>query len=229
MAIRTVTFGDLEAATWGAAWKLGDAQGGFGLVGDLDASLTDDWRLTGEEVELEVVADGVRSELAEGFDQLITVRGSVAGQSVRWLGRRAERRALELPDYESVRDISAWFAPDDGVGLLAARPRRARGHEDELLTVSAFEGGRSLPVADPRLSTTYADDGSPIRAGLELWLEQPQDDAEDTPHPPYRAAGEAVGATATAVTASLAVEGRLFRWHWRGTEGAGVYLIVRPS
>ena len=229
MAIRTLTFGDLESGTWGAAWQLGDGQGGFGLVGQLTASLTDDWRLAGEEVELEVVADGMRSELADGFDELITVRGSVAGRSVQCLGRRAERSALELPDYESVRDVSAWFAPDDGVGLLAARPRRVRGHEGELLTVSAFEGGRQLPVADPRLSTTYAEDGSPIRAGLELWLEQPEDDPEDTPHPPYRAAGEAVGATATAVTGSLAVDGRLFRWHWRGSEGAGVYLIVRPS
>jgi hypothetical protein len=65
--------------------------------------------------------------------------------------------------------------------------------------------------------------------GLELWLEQPEDTEEDAHHPPYRAAGEATGATVSTAAGSLAVEGRLFRWHWRGNDGAGVYLIVRPS
>ena len=229
MAIRTLTFADLESGTWGAAWDLGDGQGGFGLVGALSASLTGGWRLEGEGVELEVVADGVRSELEEGFDELVTVQGRVADRSVQCLGRRGERQRLDPADYESIRDVSAWFAPDDGVAVLAARPRRSRGHDAELLTVSAFEAGRSLPIADPRLSTAYGADGSPSRAGLELWLEQPEDAEEETHHPPYRAAGEAIGAAATAGTGSLAVEGRLFRWHWRGRDGAGVYVIVRPS
>jgi len=227
MAIRTLTFGDLESGTWGAAWQLTD--GSFGLVGDLNASLTDDWRLVGEGVELEVIADGVRSELEDGFDELVTVQGRIEERPVQCLGRRGERRSLELADYESIRDVSAWFAADDGVALLAARPRRSRGHEAELLTVSAFETGRSLPIADPRLSTAYDADGSPSRAGLELWLEQPDDTEEETHHPPYRAAGEAASAPATAATGSFSVEGRLFRWHWRGKDGAGVYVIVRPS
>jgi hypothetical protein len=229
MALRTLTFGDVESATWGAAWNLGDDNGGFGLVGGLSASLTDGWRLEGDGVELEVVADGVRSELEDGFDELVTVQGRVAERSVQCLGRRSERRRLDPADYESIRDVSAWFAADDGVAVLAARPRRSRGHDAELLTVSAFEAGRTLPIADPRLSTAYGADGSPSRAGLELWLEQPEDTEEGAHHPPYRAAGEAIGATATAGTGSLAVEGRLFRWHWRGRDGAGVYLVIRPS
>src|SRR5437016_10725261 len=151
MTLRTLTFGDLESSTWGAAWDLDDGRAGFGLIGALAASLTDDWRLTGEGVELEVVTDGVRSELADGFDELVTVQGRVAERSVQCLGRRGERRALDPADYESIRDISAWFAPDEGVALLAARPRRARGHDAELLTVSAFETGRALPIVDPRL------------------------------------------------------------------------------
>jgi hypothetical protein len=229
MAIRTLTFGDLESGTWGAAWDLGDDRGGFGLVGSLSASLTDGWGLAGEGVELEVVGDGVRAELEDGFDELVTVRGHVADREVQCLGRRGERRGLDPADYESIRDVSAWFAPDDGVAMLAARPRRSRGHDAEFLTVSAFETGRSLPIAEPRLSTAYGADGSPSRAGLELWLEQPEDAEEEAHHPPYRAAGEAIGATATAGAGSLAVEGRLFRWHWRGRDGAGVYVIVRPS
>jgi hypothetical protein len=180
-------------------------------------------------VELEVVADGVRLDLEDGFDELITVEGRIAERSVQCLGRRSEHRGLDLADFETIRDVSAWFAPNDGVALLAARPRRARGHDAELLSVAAFEAGRALPIADPRLSTAYGADGSPSRAGLELWLEQPDDGEEQAHHPPYRAAGEATSATATVATGSLTVEGRLFRWHWRGNEGAGVYLIVRPS
>jgi hypothetical protein len=229
MALRTLTFGDLESDTWGAAWDLGDSSKGFGLVGSLSASLTDDWRLMGDGVELEVVADGVRSELEDGFDELVTVQGRVADRALQCLGRRGERRGLDPAHYESIRDVSAWFAADDGVSVLAARPRRSRGHDAELLSVSAFETGRSLTIADPRLSTAYGADGSPSRAGIELWLEQPEDAEEETHHPPYRAAGESIGSPATADTGSLAVEGRLFRWHWRGRDGAGVYLIVRPS
>jgi hypothetical protein len=228
MALRTLTFGDLESGTWGAAWEL-DGQPGFALVGDMSASLSDDWRVTGEGVELDTVPGSALSELADGFDELVTVQGRVAERSVECLGRRSERHALDPADYESIRDVSAWFAPDEGVALLAARPRRARGHDAELVTVSAFEAGRSLPIADPRLSTTYGADGSPTRAGVELWLEQPDDEEEEAHHPPYRAAGEAVSPSAAVTIGPLAVEGRLFQWHWRGNEGAGVYLIVRPS
>jgi hypothetical protein len=229
MALRTLTFGDLHSGFWGAAWALDGGRAGFGLIGELSASLRDDWRLIGDGVDLEVVDEGAPSELEDGFDELVTVQGSVAQREVRCLGRRGERRSLAPGGYESIRDVSAWFAPDAGVALLAARPRGSRGHEDELVTVSAFETGHALPIADPRLSTTYGPDGSPSRAGVELWPQQAEDGDEESHHPPYRAAGEASGATAGATVGSLTVEGRPFRWHWRGTDGAGVYLIVRPA
>jgi hypothetical protein len=227
--MRSLTFGDLHSDTWGAAWALSGGNGGFGLIGNLGAELSDDWRLRGELVDLEVSGSGVRSELADGFDELVTVEGRIAERSVQCIGRRTERTGLNPSDYASIRDVSAWFAPDDGVALLAARPRKARGHEGELLTVSAFEAGRTLPIEEPRLSTTYAGDGSPSRAGLEIWLEQPEDDQEHTTHPPYRAAGEASGNPVGTTAGTLAVQGRRFRWHWRGRDGAGVYLIVRQS
>lgn len=230
MALRTLTFGDLDSGIWGAAWNLGGGDGSFAVIGDLSGSLTDDWRLTGEGVELEVVADGVRSELEDGFDELVTVRGRVAERPIECLGRRGERRTLDPAGQESVRDISAWFGPDDGIAVLATRRRGARGHDDELLTVSAFEAGQPLPVAEPRLSTTYAGDGTPIRAGLELWVERSDDHGagdEESVLYPKRAAGEAVGAVATVSAGPLLVEARLFRWHARGEDGAGVYVIVR--
>lgn len=229
MAVKTLTFGDLDSGIWGAAWDLGDGRDGFGLVGELGASLTDDSHLVGERVDLEVAAGGVRAEFEEGFDELVTVQGRIADREVECVGRRGERHGLDPAGYESIRDVSAWFAPNEGVALIAARARRSRGHDAELLTVSAFEAGHPLPIVDPRLSTTYAADGSPSRAGLELWVQEPESTEEESHHPPYRAAGEATGASATATAGSLTAEGRLFRWHWRGHEGAGVYLIVRPA
>jgi hypothetical protein len=180
-------------------------------------------------VELEVIAGGTPSELTDGFDELVTVEGRLAERSVHCLGRRGERAAIDVASYDSIRDVSAWFAPDDGMAVVAARRRRSRGHSDELLTASAFEDGHPLPIADPRMSTTYAADGSPIKAGLELWLEASENEEDETVRYPRRAAGEATGSPATTVSGPLAAQARLFRWHSRGNEGAGVYVIVRPS
>jgi hypothetical protein len=229
MALRTLTFGDLESGVWGAAWNLGGGTDGFGVVGTLGGSLTDDWRLVGDAVELEVVAGGMTSQLADGFDELVMVRGRLAERTVDCLGRRGERHALDPGEYESIRDVSAWFTADDGLALVSARAPGSRDHGDEVLTASAFEDGRSVPVADPRLSTTYDKYGSPIKAGLELWVERPAADGEETVLHPLRAAGEAVGEVAKTVAGALAIEARLFRWHARGQHGAGVYLIVRRS
>jgi hypothetical protein len=229
MALRTLTFGDLASGTWGAAWTLGDGRGGFALIGESSARLTDDWRLEGDGVELEVVGNDIASELAEGSDELVTVRGRLAGRSLECLGRRGLREGLDPASCESVRDVSAWFAPDDGVALVATRPRKARDHGAELLTVSVFQEGHPVPIADPRMSTTYDADGSPIKAGLELWPQTTDDEDDAAVRYPRRAAGEAVGAPATAAAGALSAHARLFRWHSRGNEGAGVYLIVRPS
>jgi hypothetical protein len=236
--LRTLTFGDLESGVWGAAWDLGDGQPGFALLGDAsDAELTDGWGVSGEGVSLESAPTSESTELPDGFDQLATVSGGItidgAEVSIECLGRRGLRLDLDPAAYESVRDISAWFAADDGVALTAARPLGSAGHADDLVAVSAFESGHPLPVAEPRLSTTYAPDGSPIRAGLELWLEDPregdgpEEDEEHVVLHPRRAAGEAAGTVAAAEAGSLAVKARLFRWHARGREGAGVYVLAR--
>jgi hypothetical protein len=233
--LRTLTFGDLDSGLWGAAWELGDGRGGFALVGDgaREAVLTDDWRVTGDELELETAAD---DQPPEDFDQLVRVRGRVriAGteHSLDCLGRRGTRKTLDLAGYESVRDVSAWFSPEDGLALVAARPAGSPGHAADLLTASAFEAGHPLAIAEPRLSTTYDADGSPIRAGLELWLERPVDQdepGEETLRYPRRVAGEAASGLANAGTGSLLVQARLFRWHARSEEGAGVYVLARSQ
>jgi hypothetical protein len=236
--LRTLTFGDLESGVWGAAWDLGGGQPGFALLADaLDAELTDDWGVTGAGVSLKSAPTSEATDLPGGFDQLVTVSGSItiggAEVSIECLGRRGLRSDLDPAAYESVRDISAWFTAEDGLALTSARPPGSRGHADDLVTVSAFELGHPLPISEPRLSTAYAPDGSPIRAGLELWLEDQRDGdgtEEDQEHVvlhPRRAAGEAAGNVAITEAGALAVEARLFRWHARGMEGAGVYVLAR--
>jgi hypothetical protein len=239
--LRTLTFGDLKSGIWGALWDAGDGGPRFALVGDgadvSGAVLTDDWGVMGEAISLQSTASGEPTELPDGFDQLATVSGrlTIAGAevSVQSLGRRGLRGTLDPAAYESVRDVSAWFTADDGVALTSARPAGARGHADDVVSVSAFESGHPLAISEPRLSTTYASDGSPIRAGLELWLqdqregEQAEEEQEHVVLHPRRAAGEATGSIAVTESDSLAVEARLFRWHSRGLEGAGVYVLAR--
>jgi hypothetical protein len=239
MALRTLTFGDLDSGIWGAAWELGEGQGGFALVGTPDgalasgATLTPAWALSDSEVELESVSQGEATQLDAGCDQLVLVRGHVrvaAGEyAVDCLGRRGVRSTLDPDAQGSIRDVAAWFSPEDGLALLSTRPAGAAGHQDDRVTASLFESGHALAVAEPRLSSTYTADGMPIHAGVELWLVHPDADeepADEAVRYPRRAAGEAASPSATTSTGPLAVQARLFSWHWRGQSGAGVYVLA---
>lgn len=230
MALRTLTFGDLSSGFWGAAWELGDGQPGLALVQDgvVQATLTADWRLEGDGVELET------SPNCE-HEGLVTVRGRflIGGveQAIDCLGRREVLSGLDPTSCDSIRDVSAWFGPEDGISVVAARPAGSRGHEDDVMAAWAFEAGQPVPIEEPRLSTTYDGDGVPIRAGLELWPEVVEEGDEEEPpvtHP-IRAAGEAAGAVASTAAGPLTVQARLFRWHARGLEGAGVYVLARVT
>lgn len=235
MGMRTLTFGDLESGVWGVAWDLGVDQPGFALVGDRAsaaapaAALTDDWKLSGEGLEVETSAEEDGAP-----DDLVEVRGQVllggAERDIDCLGRRASPPDLDPVAFESVRDVAAWFAIDDGLAVTAARPRRSRGQQGDELTAVVFESGETLAVAEPRLSTGYDSAGRPTRAGVELWLIPPGEDDESTDEKhryPRRAAGEATGEPATLTAGALSVEARLFRWHAHGRVGAGVYTMVR--
>jgi hypothetical protein len=246
----TLSFGDLETGTWGVVWKLdGD---GFALLGDpitrgaeaVDATIDgsgseDSWWLAGPGTELEVAPEGPPAELDGGFDQLVRVRGSWTKldteHEVECFGRRGTRESIDLQRFEAVRDVSAWFEPDFGMSVVAARPRGSGGHGEDVLSASVLEEGRPLRVTDPRLSTTYAGSGVPVRASFELWLERPpqeeqpeQQEGDDPVHSfPRRAAGEALEAQGSVSSGSLSAQAGLFRWHARGRDGAGVYVLAR--
>ena len=166
-------------------------------------------------------------EGSEGYEQLCHVRGTVrAGADelqVDGLGQRGH--AWGEPNWagiELTRAVSAWL-PDDALGgivLAGARPTGASGHADESVAAVLVEAGESVPVADPRLSTTYDGEGRTRRVGLELYV------TEDGY--PLRAAGEVVCGTSLDLGA-LRLDVAFLHWHAEGREGAGRYEILRRT
>jgi hypothetical protein len=241
--LRTVAFGDLDAGVWGAAWG---AEQPFVTLGALDvgeatavapvtiegSGETEEWRISGEGVELALAPEGSPASTPAlngapaSFDQLCRVRGRFnigrTERAVDCLGRRGVRvQPIDLGRFESLRDVSAWFGPDQGLVVASLRPRKATGHGADVVTAALLEPTGPVAVADPRLSTTYTAEGRPSRMSLELWLGDEEDEY------PRRAAGEAIGAGVTSSRGEVEVRAELLRCHSRGSEGAGVYLLVR--
>jgi hypothetical protein len=247
-SLRTVTFGSPDGAAWGAAWfgeeqvvvvgepppNAGTAVHVVGADALAGAEPTEDWRLLADGVELAISGAaepifGTFEGGADGFDQLCRVRGSatVGGSRVEvdGAGRRATRSSLDLSRYGSIRDISAWFEPDEGLALTALRPRKAGSQAKDVIVAAVLDAAGGRPVADARLSTTYDAEGMPSRVGLELWL----DEGDGGEEYPQRAAGEALPTGVLAGVGATELRAELLRCHSGGREGAGVYLLAsRP-
>ena len=246
-ALRTLAFGDLESkGAWGAVWATDPDEPTLATVGTgRDWSVLPDlrlspgegderWRLAGGAASLEVAPEGeavaahASEDGIEGWDQLCRVTGRFEQdgneRAVECLGLRSWfSPAKELERYESIRAVSTWFGPDEGMALAAFRPRKAKAHDRDVLAATVIAADASPPVEDPRLSTTYAEGGWPVRAGLELWVAGKEPDQQY----PRRASGEATGARAEALSDSLELRAEPFRWHSRGRDGAGMYLLAR--
>lgn len=251
-ARRSLAFGDVETGLWGVAWApagsdtISVALGEGSEVSLASATLAgsdhaEDWRLEGDGVELVLapsappVSGGEESGL-DGFDQLCRAGGRLTldgeERELSGLGWRSTRGTLDLKRIESFRQVCAWFEPDECLALLAMRPRRARGQESDLIAASVIDPEPVPAVADPRLSTTYDRDGLPSRAGLELWFEEPAVEAppeEEQPpeHFPRRAAGEVLAPGVDWVQDDFTLHAAPVRWHSRGRDGAGIYLLGR--
>lgn len=231
---RSFAFGEPDGDLFGTAsvWDGGFCSS-FGMPTAVEGSdPAEEWRLAGESFELTFApaSEVADLELADAGTaaryQLARVRGTMivdgAERVLDCAGERATRTgALDVKRFESFRAVSAWFGEADGLALLAARPRRARGHDTELLAGVLFEAGVPVPVSEPRLSSTYTADGVPARVGLELWLGE-EDDADQYAR---RAAGEAIGQAAVCGDPPLRSE--LLRWRMQGREGVGVYELLR--
>lgn len=243
-ALRTLAFGDLSV--WGASWStdpdapaltaLGAASEAMIMPGirlpDGAGGGGEEWRLegdgvdllaapTGELVEVHATQDGV-----QGWNQLTRVTGRFGQHEVDCLGLRASwSNAIDLARYQSIRAVSVWFDPDEAFALTAFRPRKAKAHDGDLLAAAVIAADGAAAVEDPRLSTTYAADGWPSRAGLELWLAAVGDGDSERQYP-RRTSGEAIGPRAEAVAGELELRIEPFRWHSRAREGAGMYLLA---
>lgn len=240
-ALRTLAFGD--GSVWGASWSPdsdGTALTAIGSGSDVNVmpdlhlpdsgAAGDEWRLEADGTALVAtpVGDLVDIQANEGvlagWDQLCRVTGTFKSNQVDCLGVRSSWfGGVEPAQFESIRAVSVWFDPDEAFALTAFRPRKAKHHDGDLLAAAVIAPDGSAAVEDPRLSTTYAADGWPARAGLELWLAGEEPDRQY----PRRASGEAAGPRAQAVAGELELRVEPFHWHSRGREGAGMYLLAR--
>jgi hypothetical protein len=265
--IRVVAFGELESRTWGACClvepgratrvALGGASATEVADGVLEAGDPDRaWSLRGERLSLEfspsgvAIGTGLAGQL-ETHDQLCSVTGQLqingASAELDTRGWRTSVRAeVELGKLESFRWLAGWLAGERGFSLIALRPRRARGHEDDKIAATFIADQPASRIDDPRLSTTYTAEGLPARVGLELWLEAedtaggvrdgladgergapPPDQRDAPPQYPRRASGVVVSRGPTWDEGNFRLHASLLRWRSHGRVGPGVYLLGR--
>jgi len=239
--VRTLAFGEIGTGVWVCAWADGEtcvvAAGGDDTPAPvipgaaIDGTTADEpWTIAADGLTLSATPVGGTADLTpfDGFDQLCEVTGTVhlggVEHALAALGRRGLRAGIDLSRLDSLRDLGAWFAHDDGLTLTAARPRGAKGHDRDVVAASVFGEDGTKPVADPRLSSTYSADGRLLHAGLELWL-----DADNDQQYPRRATADAVGEGVQVDTAGATVTVWPLRWRTRGEEGAGVYVLARGA
>lgn len=232
-----------EGGATSLAWHGG---GGTGLaVAELSAaSETDPWRLDGDGAALVFAPSGpsARSGSAESgvdsCDQLCVVTGTLTvggrDQEIDCVGWRSRASGeFDLSAIDSLRQTYGWFDQANGIGVVALRPRKSRGHDADLIAAVVLEPEPAPRVTDPRLSSTYDAAGVPARVGLELWLEEeePADASEDGDKRrlPRRAAaaGEAIGEALTWQVGDFQLQALSLHWHGHGRDGIGVYLLGR--
>jgi hypothetical protein len=196
-----------------------------------EASFEASFEALGEPLEFTSDSAIARAGGQQGYEQLcrveadVTIGGRV--QHIECLGSR--EHAWGAPDWDRLdraATVSAWLAPDRAVALRTVRPDGLDGHEEESVTAVLLEednetGPVARPVAEPRLSTTFDEQGRQRRAGLELWV-----DEED--QLPRRVGGEVLCGT-TLELGRLRVEASFFSWRMEGRAGAGRYELVHRA
>lgn len=181
---------------------------------------------TGPPAELDADEPAARAGGMAGYEQLCRVHGSVRTgdrtHALHCLGQRSH--SWGEPDWdrmETARTVAAWLEDGSGLALTGVRPAGADGHEREATWAALLGPAGALPVGDPRLSTTYDEDGRQRRAGLELWVGE--DDAY-----PRRAAGELLCGS-TLELGALRLDCAFFGWRVEGRAGVGRYDILRRA
>lgn len=162
-----------------------------------------------------------------GYEQLCRVSGQVtlADGDVRPVDGTGQRgHSWGTADWRrlgSVHTVSAWLGDGRGVALTRAHSDGDKGHDDDERWAALLLGADgTVPIDDPRVSTTYDGEGRQRRAGLELW--------EDEASYPHRAAGTLLCGSSLEL-GSLRLECAFMRWTMEGEVGVGRYDVLRRA
>ena len=183
--------------------------------------------------ELEFAAATPPAELAEdhdaarlggmaGHERLCRVTGTAAGHRIDCLGQRG--RSWGTADWSRIaltRSLGAWLDEGPSVAYTAVRPAGAKHHAEDATWAALLDADGAVPVADPRVSTTYDADGHQRRAGLELWV----GDDDDYPR---RGAGQVLCGSSVEL-GQLRLDCAFFAWQLDGREGVGRYDVLRRA
>jgi hypothetical protein len=236
-AFRLISFGDLDGQVWGCALQAGgplvlvaSPEGTVSATGAAAVTVIAEgggWRVVGPGFALDVVPappDG-DGRAPAGGNELCAVSGSLsiasAERSLEAIGTATLGEPLDITRLDSLRAVSGWFEPDDGLTLVALRPSGRKDQESDIVAATLLERDGWTAVDDPRLSTTYRFGGQPAKASLELWI------GEGDEQFPRRAAAEASGEPATVESDRVHLAVTPLRCHKGGRDGAGVYLLAR--
>ena len=158
------------------------------------------------------------AELGGVSARTCSVTGNVGGTPVDCLGTLSEtRQAPAWEELDALRSVSVLLDRENGVLLLARRPRGALGHGEERVVACLLQAGELVSVEEARLSTVYDAQGRQRSAGLELWLP-----GEDFPR---RGAGTVLAGSSLELE-GLNVHAAVFRWRVDEREGLGAYEVM---
>jgi hypothetical protein len=249
-SVPIVLFGDLDADLWGVI--VGGADPGVSVAGLTDADLVftaadldlrddDVWTLNANGAALRVEPAAPAEEPAEASTTASTAAPKGSGHELtpcRVSGAATapglERefdvagvrlQNLDLGDAASLRLFASWFPGSHEVAVLASRPKGAKGHDQDELSVIAI-GEEHPMVLDPRLSSTYDIHGDPLRVGVELWL---ADDPDAEEQFSLRVAGLATGSRVTESQPGAKLGAHALECVSRGERGAGIYLLAQAG
>ena len=176
----------------------------------------------GEEPDPTAAADEPRRS---GVQELCRVHGTVTiGGTARALdcvGTRTRDRRASTPGRSPRRaPCRAGSATTWRSRCWRCGRRARRATSDDLVAATLFDPDGWVPVADPRLSTTYAD------AGAASADEPGAVDRRGRERVPRRAAGEAAGAGCRGDRRRAAAARRAAAMSQPRPEGAGVYVLA---
>ena len=170
--------------------------------------------------------------MAEAEPAVIAVElGGGEGARLRWAPRAADdgngaapSSPWELeaePDWrrlDSIRLVSALFDDGGALGLVALRPRGARGHDEDVVEARLADAeGEQATTSEALVSVEYDADGAPRRLGIELWT--------DPDSSPLRVAADRAGEAGSRSDG----ESVPMRFRLDGISGLGLYEVLRPS